>query len=106
MRITSDFLLGTSCPFCETNELAFGGVSDVEVECTRSAEVWRLLEKKTFVIFFSHQKILCKMSLWVDKHRPTSLHKLDYHKDQAAYLKKLVSIGMAWAIMRRVEPTE
>ena len=34
---------------------------------------------------------LFKMSLWVDKHRPTSLGKLDYHKEQAANLKKLVS---------------
>jgi len=33
------------------------------------------------------------MSLWVDKHRPTSLAKLDYHKDQAQYLQKLVSSG-------------
>lgn len=32
------------------------------------------------------------MSLWVDKHRPSSLNKLDYHKDQATLLKKLVSI--------------
>ncbi len=31
------------------------------------------------------------MSLWVDKHRPTLLNKLDYHKEQAAWLKKLVS---------------
>ena len=30
------------------------------------------------------------MSLWVDKYRPTSLARLDYHKDQAAHLKKLV----------------
>ena len=31
-----------------------------------------------------------KMSLWLDKHRPTSLSKLDYHKEQALHLKKLV----------------
>lgn len=30
------------------------------------------------------------MSLWVDKYRPTSLGKLDYHKDQAVQLKNLV----------------
>lgn len=30
------------------------------------------------------------MSLWVDKHRPASLAKLDYHKEQAANLKRLV----------------
>ena len=30
------------------------------------------------------------MSLWLDKHRPTSLSKLDYHKEQALHLKKLV----------------
>ena len=28
--------------------------------------------------------------LWVDKHRPTSLEKLDYHKEQAAQLRELV----------------
>ena len=32
------------------------------------------------------------MSLWVDKHRPNVLNKLDYHKEQATYLKKLVRI--------------
>ena len=30
------------------------------------------------------------MSLWVDKYRPTSLSKVDYHKDLATHLKKLV----------------
>jgi replication factor C subunit 3/5 len=30
------------------------------------------------------------MSLWVDKYRPTNLAKLDYHKEQAARLKRLV----------------
>lgn len=30
------------------------------------------------------------MSLWVDKYRPTSLGKLDYHKEQATHLKNLV----------------
>ncbi|ESO93767.1 hypothetical protein LOTGIDRAFT_182182 [Lottia gigantea] len=33
------------------------------------------------------------MSLWVDKHRPSQLHKLDYHKQQAANLKKLIASG-------------
>jgi replication factor C subunit 3/5 len=33
------------------------------------------------------------MSLWIDKHRPTALGKLDYHKEQALYLKKLVKSG-------------
>uniref|UniRef100_T1J635 Replication factor C subunit 3 n=1 Tax=Strigamia maritima TaxID=126957 RepID=T1J635_STRMM len=33
------------------------------------------------------------MSLWVDKYRPTSLSKLDYHKEQATHLKKLVQGG-------------
>lgn len=33
-----------------------------------------------------------RMSLWVDKYRPTSLSKLDYHKDLAAHLKKLVCL--------------
>uniref|UniRef100_A0A3Q3MLD7 Replication factor C subunit 3 n=1 Tax=Mastacembelus armatus TaxID=205130 RepID=A0A3Q3MLD7_9TELE len=33
------------------------------------------------------------MSLWVDKYRPTSLGKLDYHKEQAAQLKNLVQCG-------------
>lgn len=33
------------------------------------------------------------MSLWVDKYRPVTLAKLDYHKDQAAHLKKLVEGG-------------
>ncbi|XP_050716217.1 replication factor C subunit 3-like [Eriocheir sinensis] len=33
------------------------------------------------------------MSLWVDKHRPKELSKLDYHLEQAAHLKKLVEGG-------------
>ncbi|KAK3873446.1 hypothetical protein Pcinc_021548 [Petrolisthes cinctipes] len=33
------------------------------------------------------------MSLWVDKHRPKELGKLDYHLEQAAHLKKLVECG-------------
>jgi hypothetical protein len=31
------------------------------------------------------------MSLWVDKYRPSSLARLDYHKEQAAQLRNLVS---------------
>ena len=34
------------------------------------------------------------MSLWVDKYRPTSLSKLDYHKDLATHLRKLVSLAV------------
>ncbi|PSN53349.1 Replication factor C subunit 3 [Blattella germanica] len=33
------------------------------------------------------------MNLWVDKHRPNSLLKLDYHKSQALHLKNLVQQG-------------
>ncbi|XP_064608864.1 LOW QUALITY PROTEIN: replication factor C subunit 3-like [Liolophura sinensis] len=33
------------------------------------------------------------MSLWVDKYRPTSLAKLDFHKKQATHLKRLVAGG-------------
>eukprot|EP00116_Pleurobrachia_bachei_P017337 sb/3477599/ len=33
------------------------------------------------------------MALWVDKHRPTSLSKLDYHTGLAGNLKKLVTGG-------------
>lgn len=33
------------------------------------------------------------MSLWVDKYRPTSLSKLDFHKEQATSLKRLVQSG-------------
>eukprot|EP00656_Telonema_subtile_P036268 TRINITY_DN40242_c0_g1_i1.p1 TRINITY_DN40242_c0_g1~~TRINITY_DN40242_c0_g1_i1.p1 ORF type:complete len:357 (+),score=81.81 TRINITY_DN40242_c0_g1_i1:191-1261(+) len=31
--------------------------------------------------------------LWVDKHRPTSLDKVDFHEEQAAQLKQMVSSG-------------
>lgn len=30
------------------------------------------------------------MSLWCDKHRPKTLSSLDYHKEQAEQLTKLV----------------
>ncbi|XP_015177361.1 PREDICTED: replication factor C subunit 3 [Polistes dominula] len=33
------------------------------------------------------------MSLWVDKYRPTTFSKLDYHKEQAEYLKNMVHKG-------------
>ncbi|KAG7210401.1 hypothetical protein KM043_011933 [Ampulex compressa] len=33
------------------------------------------------------------MSLWVDKYRPTTLGKLDYHLEQAEYLKNMVQMG-------------
>lgn len=33
------------------------------------------------------------MSLWVDKYRPTSLNKLDYHLSQAEQLKNMVHGG-------------
>lgn len=33
------------------------------------------------------------MSLWVDKYRPSSLARLDYHKEQAAQLRNLVQCG-------------
>lgn len=33
------------------------------------------------------------MSLWVDKHRPSNLSKLDFHKEQANSLKKMVHCG-------------
>jgi len=33
------------------------------------------------------------MSLWIDKHRPLDLNSLDYHKEQADHLSKLVEGG-------------
>ncbi|XP_070607802.1 replication factor C subunit 3 [Erythrolamprus reginae] len=33
------------------------------------------------------------MSLWVDKYRPTSLCKVDYHREQAVQLRNLVQCG-------------
>lgn len=33
------------------------------------------------------------MSLWVDKHRPNCLAKLDFHLEQAERLGKMVSLG-------------
>ena len=39
------------------------------------------------------------MSLWVDKYRPTSLAKLDYHKEQANKLKNLVSVILVCGLM-------
>lgn len=33
------------------------------------------------------------MSLWVDKHRPRDLHKLDFHKEQAQQLKNIAKQG-------------
>lgn len=33
------------------------------------------------------------MALWLDKHRPKKLNKLDFHKKQAEHLEKLVKAG-------------
>ena len=40
--------------------------------------------------------------LWVDKHRPTSLDKLDYHKEQAAQLARTADDARA-ALSAQVE---
>lgn len=37
------------------------------------------------LIFYLYRKML-----WVDRYRPISLEKLDFHKDQAAQLRELV----------------
>ncbi|CAG0885131.1 unnamed protein product, partial [Darwinula stevensoni] len=37
--------------------------------------------------------VLGEMGLWTDKHRPKTLTKLDYHKEQAEQLRKLVHGG-------------
>ncbi len=44
---------------------------------------------KRFLIFF----IQVKMSLWVDKHRPNCLSKLDFHQEQAERLQQMVAKG-------------
>lgn len=33
------------------------------------------------------------MSLWIDKYRPNTLSKLDYHTEQAERIQKMVSSG-------------
>ena len=43
--------------------------------------------------FVEYIGIIVSMSLWVDKYRPKSLSKLDFHLDQAENLKKLVKKG-------------
>lgn len=45
------------------------------------------------------------MSLWVDKYRPCSLARLDYHKEQAAQLRNLVSRrGVRGSVEARATP--
>ena len=39
------------------------------------------------------------MSLWIDKHRPTTIAKLTYHLEQAQYLKRLVGILFVYIIL-------
>jgi replication factor C subunit 3/5 len=43
--------------------------------------------------FYKRDQGRRKMSLWVDKHRPKRLSKLDYHQEQAEHLGKLVTGG-------------
>jgi len=43
--------------------------------------------------FYKRDQERSKMSLWVDKHRPKRLSKLDYHQEQAEHLGKLVTGG-------------
>lgn len=33
------------------------------------------------------------MSLWVDKYRPSTLAKLDFHREQAERLERMVAKG-------------
>ena len=48
--------------------------------------------KVKFFIFSSYCRVIV-MSLWVDKHRPRQLSKLDYHQEQAEHLELLVKGG-------------
>ncbi|CAK8675082.1 unnamed protein product [Clavelina lepadiformis] len=54
-----------------------------------------LLKHKLSVLYNSKviKSSVNTMSLWVDKYRPKSLAKLDYHLEQAENLKKLVKTG-------------
>ena len=53
--------------------------------------IWGNPSPETFTAKSNYRSVASvRMSLWVDKHRPSTLNKLDYHKDQAAHLKKLV----------------
>ncbi len=58
-------------------------------------EIWNYSQSVVHVRVYNfekpHPKVI--MSLWVDKYRPTALSKLDFHKDQAANLRKLVQGG-------------
>jgi len=49
----------------------------------------------TSFVFSSSHKLTGKkrMSLWVDKYRPTSLTKLDYHLEQAEQLQQMAAKG-------------
>lgn len=38
------------------------------------------------------------MSLWVDKYRPSSLSKLDYHTEQAEHLKNMVILQINYRL--------
>lgn len=50
------------------------------------------LNSRSSTLALPRELLSAAMSLWVDKYRPTSLSKLDYHKEQASRLKKLVYI--------------
>lgn len=46
-----------------------------------------------FALLSTHPRQLFSKMLWVDRYRPTSLDKLDYHKDQAGQLRELAKSG-------------
>ena len=49
---------------------------------------------RIFGLNLAHKAVFqIKMSLWIDKHRPTEFSQLDYHKDQADQLRMLVEGG-------------
>ena len=82
-HIWSDYC---GCRLLRAHVLLFG--AKVRWRIDSEAEVWFWIVSVLSWCFEGFPS--SNMSLWVDKYRPTSLSKLDYHKDLATHLKKLV----------------
>ncbi|KAH0625058.1 hypothetical protein JD844_033112 [Phrynosoma platyrhinos] len=78
---------------CVARELGLRARSRAHRRAFYSLQISFFLPSFISVCFCPEERREAAMSLWVDKYRPTSLSKLDYHREQAAQLRNLVQCG-------------
>jgi hypothetical protein len=85
--VISSTSLGEISPYMQNG--FYANASAPEVGTTRKIFWTALVNTTDSTNLATHQTF--KMSLWVDKYRPTTLSQLDYHIDVSKRLEALVS---------------